>query len=442
MLFLNDNKNILKYFSIYNTLNFLLIISVLFGIGVFNSFSSFYVLLILFKIFRNKDFNFFKQKWFILSMIFYLTILSTAFFSEYFELIFLKNIYNLRFPLIALCIQYSIKNKKEFLFLIKCVFFSAVFVGIDALFQYFTGVNLFGNNISEILENRKRLTGVFGDEEIVGSYIIKFFIIGFCFILTKKLNGYVNILIFLFFGFIILLSQERMAFLLFCLSIFIIFIFLILEKKKKILFFSIFLIFSISYLVFKLDSTLMKRYTQTFTNSGSGLQLFYNKDESSELKLKDLNFKKGVKDSMWGAHFLTAYEIFKDNPLTGSGPRTFKYECSKKKYEDRIDSIYKSKRCSTHPHNFYYEILSENGFFVFIYILVVILIFYFNEIKTFIKQKNIIQGFLFLSIFINIWPIASTGSIHASMNGFAIWFTIGIIFGYKNYLKNLAGLPT
>ena len=70
--------------------------------------------------------------------------------------------------------------------------------------------------------------------------------------------------------------------------------------------------------------------------------------------------EKSFFNTQWGAHFLTSYEIFKKNPLIGSGIRTFRYECNKD-YLENINSKAVDLRCSTHPHNFYFEILSETG---------------------------------------------------------------------------------
>ena len=74
-------------------------------------------------------------------------------------------------------------------------------------------------------------------------------------------------------------------------------------------------------------------------------------------------------DSQWGAHYLTSIEIFKDNPLLGSGADTFRYACSKEDYS-KINSAEADVRCNTHPHNIFFEILSELGiigFLVFIF---------------------------------------------------------------------------
>jgi O-antigen ligase len=73
-------------------------------------------------------------------------------------------------------------------------------------------------------------------------------------------------------------------------------------------------------------------------------------------------------DSRYGAHFLTAYAIFKDNKFFGSGIKTFRTECSKSNYAS-IKSKYVELRCNTHPHNIFYEIISDGGIFLFAYFL-------------------------------------------------------------------------
>ena len=71
---------------------------------------------------------------------------------------------------------------------------------------------------------------------------------------------------------------------------------------------------------------------------------------------------KYFKDNHHKAHYLTSYEIFKDNKIFGSGIKTFRYLCGDKKYEN-IKTKYANHRCATHPHNIYLEILSETGIF-------------------------------------------------------------------------------
>ena len=40
------------------------------------------------------------------------------------------------------------------------------------------------------------------------------------------------------------------------------------------------------------------------------------------------NLTKGILNSPWGAHYVTAYDIYKENKFFGSGYRTFREVCS------------------------------------------------------------------------------------------------------------------
>ncbi len=55
------------------------------------------------------------------------------------------------------------------------------------------------------------------------------------------------------------------------------------------------------------------------------------------------------------SHAISSIEIFKDNPILGVGPKKFRFECGKEKYNISKFS------CSTHPHNFYIQLLAETG---------------------------------------------------------------------------------
>ena len=62
-------------------------------------------------------------------------------------------------------------------------------------------------------------------------------------------------------------------------------------------------------------------------------------------------------------HIRTAYNMFKDKPIFGHGPKMFRVICKDEKYAvGRFP-------CSTHPHNFYIQILAELGIVGFLFIL-------------------------------------------------------------------------
>ena len=71
--------------------------------------------------------------------------------------------------------------------------------------------------------------------------------------------------------------------------------------------------------------------------------------------------KNSFIDSPYGAHYETAYNIFRDNLIFGAGYKQFRKECLDQRYFDIAKSKLRNVRCSTHPHNTYLEILSETG---------------------------------------------------------------------------------
>ena len=50
------------------------------------------------------------------------------------------------------------------------------------------------------------------------------------------------------------------------------------------------------------------------------------------------------------SHFLTALNLYVDNKIFGKGSNLFRVLCSNKEF------IINKKGCSTHPHNYYFEI--------------------------------------------------------------------------------------
>ena len=109
-------------------------------------------------------------------------------------------------------------------------------------------------------------------------------------------------------------------------------------------------------------------------------------------------------------HYLTAYEIYKNNKILGVGPNNFRKECQKDQYKI-IDG------CTTHPHNFYIQILAEVGilgFFFIITFFIVILINLLKNIRTKSDNYNEFRLCIIISILINFWPITTSGNFFGS----------------------------
>ena len=207
----------------------------------------------------------------------------------------------------------------------------------------------------------------------------------------------------------ILLSGERMASLLIMMGIFIYYLFKGLKKPKKFLY--LILISFVILFVFLNNHNVAKRFKE-ISHEKFGLT-------------KDLK----IKNSYWGAHFLAAYEIFKDHPIIGVGSKNFRNEVCKKKYEN-IDSTRASNRCTTHPHNVVLEILSEQG----ILGMMIFLMILYNLLKGINLFKEICL-LSFISFLIFLWPLGTAGSIFTSWNGTFLWMNFAILFFLKRNFK-------
>ena len=144
---------------------------------------------------------------------------------------------------------------------------------------------------------------------------------------------------------------------------------------------------------------------------------------------------KYYKDNHHKAHFLTAIEIFKNNKVTGSGIRTFRVECQKSEYKN-INSIYSAHRCTTHPHNFYLEVLSETGILGIAILLSLNLYILLQLVRNFWdkKEKRNEILFIFCNFVILFWPLQTTGSFFSSWNGVFYWIFFSFFFDLKTRL--------
>ena len=141
--------------------------------------------------------------------------------------------------------------------------------------------------------------------------------------------------------------------------------------------------------------------------------------------------------------FRTAYKIFRDNLIFGSGINTFRKLCKDERYyikknykafEGKPDNYYKGftglDGCSTHPHNYYAQLLSETGFFSF---LVIVFCFLYYSLNFF-KKNNLPEKIICLSIVVNLFPFLFSGSFFN--NFISIMILLPIAFSRLNEVKN------
>jgi len=306
---------------------------------------------------------------------------------------------------------------------------------VDSLIQLIFGKDIFGFSYFHLYN---RITGPFGDEMIVGFYLLNFGILTISFLnyfnLIKKNT---NFYLFLFLALTILLTGERSAYLSFFYFLFFLFIF---SKNKKIIFFtsisiviaSLILISNLNFLKNKYPIQQIIQNKILVENKNSIISSDNLEDTSLDsINLKNIN--NNIPIYKWLGHFERAIEIIEKNLFFGSGFRNYRIVCFE--YQIKFFERKNISKCSTHPHNFHLEILSDNG--IVGYLAFIIFIFYL--FTTFIKGKlnnNFGITIIFCLILAFVFPFKPTGSIFTTNYAFVFWYLVGNYFFLIRNIKN------
>ncbi|MBC85460.1 MAG: hypothetical protein CL454_11465 [Acidimicrobiaceae bacterium] len=274
------------------------------------------------------------------------------------------------------------------------------------------------------MAQENRYSSFFGEEYISGSFISKmFFPILILFSYFPKKNNYIFIILISLFFLSTFFSGERMA----TLTVLIIFFLTALLYKDKRILISIFLILSIISLPYMSKSGRFNEIVSIFSISDKKINeqiKFNNKfinllDQSGHLPL-----------------FVTSYKIWKENLVFGSGLKTFRQKCSDKKFDLQK---YKYSNCSSHPHNYYLEILSETGILGFLMIFFIIFLIFYKSIKI-VNRKIYNQDFLLLKCFLllnlSFLIIISSGSFYNNWISIIFWLNITFLSSLNKKFLN------
>jgi O-antigen ligase len=369
------------------------------------------VIFFLIYVFKNKRFEFFQNKFFYLFCIFYIYIvLNSLFQNQNFDSLKISIGY-FRFGVFTLAVIYIINNNNQILKKLYYVFLIIFCILIfDGFFQFYYGKNILGYPLSV----GPRVSSLFKDELILGSYLSRFFPIFFALLvfLNKEINKVQYIfscVIFILAEVLIYLSGERAAFFFMNLSAF--FTLLAIRNYKKlrlgILFTSLVLIFIISH---SFPNTKQRVFDQTFDQMGLS--------DDKEITIFSPQHNELYK---------TAIKITKDNLIFGVGVKNFRNKCNQEKYKISNYS------CGTHPHNSYIQLLVELGIVGLIFgfcIFSIFLIFIFKHFQYLLKGKYHFDDFqvcLISAILISLWPFAPTGNFFNNWLNIIYYFPVGIL---------------
>ena len=344
-----------------------------------------FVLLIIFK----KDYSFFKNKSVQLLLLLYVYLLFNSLISIDKSIGFNRNVGFLRIIILFISINYFF-NRNKFFEKVFYIWSSVILiVTLDVFIESFTGRNILGYGE----EYGKRIVSFFKDEPIVGGYINAFYLILVGFLHDKfgKKNKnkifFLALIIFL----AIFLTGERANSIRALVAIFLFYIFFreYQFKKKLIVIFS-----AIVCIIFAILNSeyLSKRYI--------GQIIDYDG--------KNKKFAYEIYFNLYGS----GYEIFKNYPFFGVGNKNYRVLTCPWKTQPNLDSSELNKHnsryvCNSHPHQVYFEFISEHGIFGSIFLLFIMFKLIFSNFIFRLKHFNYTQlgsGIYLILIFLPLIP--------------------------------------
>lgn len=370
---------------------------------------------------KNKIYKYYNNKIFLAFLTFCIICIISSLQSENILLSFESSLIYFRIGIFACLISYLIdKNKiilKYFYYSFSITFLALI---IDGYYQFIFGFNIVGQDLI-MAYTTPRVTSFFGDETLMDSYLARLFPLYFSLFVIKKNKKPAEIwlltIIFILLDVLIYLGGGRTSFFFLNLSTIFIIFFINSYKKLRLLTF-IMSVCIISVLTYN-DNRLLNRFVVSPIKS-MGIT-----DE-----------KKYIFTEGHDSHIRTAFKMFLDNPFLGVGPKLFRVKCKDEKYA--VGTL----PCSTHPHNFYVQLLGETGLAGFLFIISALFFLIFKVLQSFIhkltnKKKKLIltdyQICLISAFLVTLWPFSPNGNFFN--NFLMIVYALPVGFFKKGKLK-------
>ena len=342
------------------------------------------------------------------------------------------------------------------IFIIDCLFFNkiinlkkfflssficAAFVSFDIVLQYIFGTDLFGYKKIGAWSS-----GPFGDEKIATTYLKNFSFISFFYffelIKDKKYSKIIFILFVTFYLVSALLGGNRMPMLILLSGCILVVFFIsrlrVLMSLSLVLFLMFFSLiikndkyFKITYGSLLGDLNVIKLFksdkNKKINNEGI--------EEEKDISKNTFNKMSLLRSSSHNRIYLTAISIWKEQPLTGLGFKSFRVKCLELLAKDIINKNNKAQKitCANHAHNYYLEILVASGILglsCFLLFFIILLKNSYHFLVKYLRKRNDDDFFvlpLILIFVLEIWPLQSSGSFFTTWGGTFFWLNVGIL---------------
>jgi len=405
-----------------SNIQFFLLCTIPYGL-VFSIFVADFCLVLICFLFIAKNIrdkkNYFDNAFFKFFFIFWVYVSARSLFAEDVFFSLKSSLLFIRIGIFAVAIKYLIEeNPKRIYFLFTILASLLPIVAADGMLQFFTGKNIFGYPLGSL---QGRLSGFFNQELIIGSYVARitpimigtYFYCKYLKFIPQKWDYYL-LLITIFLFFLVLLSGERVSNAYHIISLLFLFFFVDTSKLKKIAtFFTLVLL--VIFLFAKSEVVKQRLITTTITQIG-----ILNNVQQKDKQIYIFSLEHH-------SHIVSAYKIFKDNILFGSGVKMFRKICTQKKY-------YVSQySCSTHPHNLIMQFLAETGiiglFFYFLslfYILIKIFKILVRAMYASINNNDKAKFFFLIALLLGVFPILPSASFFNNWISIISFLPVGL----------------
>ena len=332
-------------------------------------------------IFLKRDFNFLKSDAIKYLFLLYIYLIFNSFISIDYEMGLARNLGFLRFIILFIAFNYFLGEKSFLKNMLSIWAIIISFVLFDVFYESITGKNIFG--FGGPLVYGSRIVSFFKDEPIVGGFLYSFYLIilGFLFNELYQKKNYV-VMFSIFFLVAIILTGERSNTIKAFLGLFL-FYSILKEynfKKKLILLITTIIIF----LILLLNSSFLKvRFVGQMENYLS-------------------------KNNEYFSIYKSGYEVFKSYKFFGVGNKNYRVEtCKPEEKNLKKKEIY---YCTTHPHQIYFELLSEHGLFGLIILFFIFYKLIFSKYKEILTNNNYIPLGSFIYLIIKFIPLLPGGA--------------------------------
>ncbi len=391
-------------------------------------------------------YEFINNRFVQISIIFWLSLIFISFFAINKKNSFQDSIIFIRFLLIPMsCYFLFFKEHKYFNYLVTIIFILIIFISLDTLFQFFsyTSKDGFGSDLLGFKSDwYGRLTGPFGDELIPGSYISKFGLVGYVFLLNKnfKYNFFIQVFYLSIVLVVCFVSGERMALATYSMALILLCLFL--KNNRNVIFVSILFGLFIIFLIYKIHPFYndYKILESNQYHQGLKIEKNYMCEEGTnkicsriiDVQPSFIEILKNFSTSAYGEIYILSFEMFKKNPITGIGLNNYKYLCDN---EINYSKFMINYNCASHPHNTYIQWLTEGGLIVLSFFLIYLFI-----LCNFIYKNNGDNEYKVIAVILLIilfWPIMSTGSLVKNWYGISVFFIVGLSLCLSRFKRNI-----